>query len=382
MRAWLCGAVALYLLVLPPARVSAEEVNQESVDQRIKNLQQEIDTLKSQQTTPTGVQSILLSLVPKVGVVGTFLGATSSQPIDGNRKTTLDLSEGEINFESVVDPYARANFTFSFPADASAEVEEGYVSTTSLPYGLQVKAGKFRADWGRINSFHPHDLPFVDLPNVYTNLFGSDGLVEPGIVVGGLIPNSWDQYIAYNVQILRGNNEVSFSDGKADSLLTMGRLKTFFEPTDAVGVALGISAARGANDAAGRLVTALEGIDLTVNWRPPSEKTFRSVTWQSEWIASQRKTQSDWVDSHGLYTYLQYQWAQRWDSGFRYDFSELPADRGNHEQAFSGIVNFRPSEFQRITAQFKHTARNFGPDENTGYLRWVFIIGFHPAHQY
>ncbi len=382
MRAFVCGVVFLCLLVLPPGRASAEEENKESVDQRIENLQREIDTLKSQQTTPTGVQSILLSLVPKVGVVGTFLGETSSQPIDGNRKTTLGLSEGEINFESVVDPYARAIFTFSFPADNTPEVEEGYVSTTSLPYGLQIKAGKFRADWGRINSFHRDALPFADLPNVYQNFFGPEGLVEPGLVISGLIPNPRDQYIAYNVQILRGDNDVSFSGGEADSLLAMGRLKTFFEPTDALGVALGLSAARGANDPSGRFVTTLEGLDVTVNWRPPTQKTYRSLTWQSELMAGQRTGTPDRADSYGLYSYLQYQWAQRWDGGLRYDFTEIPTRPSNHEQSFSEIVNFRPSEFQRITAQFKHTARNFGPDENAAYLRWLFFIGFHPAHSY
>ena len=45
-------------------------------------------------------------------------------------------------------------------------MEEGYVTFPTLPRGLLVKAGKMRANFGRLNAFHNHTLPWVDRPLV------------------------------------------------------------------------------------------------------------------------------------------------------------------------------------------------------------------------
>ena len=67
-----------------------------------------------------------------------------------------------------------------------AAVEEGYLTTLSLPAKLQLKAGKFREAVGRINPTHPHALPFIDLPNAYVNLFGEEGLNDEGVSLSWL----------------------------------------------------------------------------------------------------------------------------------------------------------------------------------------------------
>jgi hypothetical protein len=52
--------------------------------------------------------------------------------------------------QATVDPYARADFFLSFGRDPETgkygvEVEEGYLTTLSLPARLQLKAGRFRS---------------------------------------------------------------------------------------------------------------------------------------------------------------------------------------------------------------------------------------------
>ena len=71
------------------------------------------------------------------------------------------MSESEASFQAVVDPYARADFFFSF-APEGVEVEEGYITFTSLPGGLLAKVGKFREQFGKVNTMHTHVLPWVD----------------------------------------------------------------------------------------------------------------------------------------------------------------------------------------------------------------------------
>ena len=53
------------------------------------------------------------------------------------------------------------------------EVEEAAIVTTSLPYNLGLKGGRFFADFGRLSKFHDHDLPFVNRPHVLDEYVGA-----------------------------------------------------------------------------------------------------------------------------------------------------------------------------------------------------------------
>src|SRR6185436_9669069 len=105
-----------------------------------------------------------------------------------------ELHETEFSFQSVVDPYARADFFISFSRNPQsgefiAEVEEGYLTTLSLPAHLQLKAGKFKQALGRINPVHPHALAFVDMPNAFSRFFGEEGMNDEGLQLSWLLPN-------------------------------------------------------------------------------------------------------------------------------------------------------------------------------------------------
>src|SRR5204863_3664255 len=62
----------------------------------------------------------------------------------------------EIALDGAVDPYFEgfANIVFLLNNDNETEVEleEAFMQTTSLPYGLQAKGGQFFAPFGRINA--------------------------------------------------------------------------------------------------------------------------------------------------------------------------------------------------------------------------------------
>ena len=58
------------------------------------------------------------------------------------------------------------------------EVEEAAIVTTSLPYNLTVKGGRFFADFGRLSKFHDHDLPFVNRPQVLDKFVGGESQAD------------------------------------------------------------------------------------------------------------------------------------------------------------------------------------------------------------
>ena len=93
---------------------------------------------------------------PDMAVIGDFLGAAGSNQVNPN--PAFQMHESEASFQAVVDPYARADFFLSF-GEEGVNLEEGYLTLTSLPGGFLTKIGKMRAAFGKVNGLHNHVLP-------------------------------------------------------------------------------------------------------------------------------------------------------------------------------------------------------------------------------
>ena len=72
--------------------------------------------------------------------------------------------------------------------ETRVELEEAFVTTTSLPHDLQVKVGQFLTEFGRINPTHPHTWDFVDAPLVTGRMLGPEGLRSAGVRASWLMP--------------------------------------------------------------------------------------------------------------------------------------------------------------------------------------------------
>src|SRR5262249_59742441 len=100
---------------------------------------------------------------PDIAVIGDFLGAAGVN--HSEHQPSLEMHESEASFQAVVDPYARADFFISF-GEEGVNLEEGYLTLTSLPGGLLTKVGKMRAAFGKVNTLHNHVMPWTDRPLV------------------------------------------------------------------------------------------------------------------------------------------------------------------------------------------------------------------------
>jgi len=118
-------------------------------------------------------------------------------------ETGFSLREAEITFSASVDNYLDALLVLS--ADSHGiEVEEAYITTRSLPAGLQIKAGKFLSDIGYMNKQHPHDWDFFDRPMVNEYLFGDHGLQESGAQLSW-VPAT-ENYMRLGLELLQGQS--------------------------------------------------------------------------------------------------------------------------------------------------------------------------------
>src|SRR3954452_13113024 len=74
---------------------------------------------------------------PDTSVIGNFFGKTGqSNPYEfgpNDRRSPFKLDEAEVAFQAFVDPYAKANFFFSFTPEG-VDVEEGYAQFITLPW--------------------------------------------------------------------------------------------------------------------------------------------------------------------------------------------------------------------------------------------------------
>ncbi len=348
----------------------------------LKQIEQQMQSNNQPAQQPQQTRSTL-SFNPDIGVIGDFQGSYISK---GNKNFNAYLNETELSLQATVDPYARADFFLSFARDPvtgkyGVEVEEGYLTTLSLPAQLQLKVGKFREAVGRINPTHPHALPFIDLPNAYVNYFGEEGLNDEGASLSWLIPNKkFYQEIVF--QTTSGLSESpTFYRGDNNHLIYLGHLKNFFTLSDNATLELGLTGLTGPNDSS--RTTSIAAADLTYKWKPVQMNTYRSVTWQSEFYYGHANLMENFsVNSFGLYSFLQYQLAKRWFLTGRYDYAQKPYDKDIVEQAWSLTAGWYATEFSKIELEGKTTDDNIEKRYYQAWLRWIFVIGAHGAHQY
>jgi hypothetical protein len=331
---------------------------------------------------------------PDMAVIGDFLGAAGKVHIDPANNVrpspALEMHESEASFQAVVDPYARADFFVSF-GEEGVELEEGFVTFTSLPGGLLTKVGKMRAAFGKVNSLHNHVLPWTDRPLVINNLVGGeDGIDDAGISVAKLIPNRW-LFLEATGQVFRGDSGSEehplYQTSKRGQLSYVGHLRGYHDLTESTNIDLGFSASRGYN-ASGlpqdidNLTTRLFGVDATIRWKPLRRSIYNSFVGRSEVIWSRREDPIGVQSGMGYYVSADYQFARRWFGGVRFDGSDRSYDAALHDKGGSAILTYWPSEFSQVRGQYRRTAYAIGPVANEFLFQFQFSIGAHGAHPF
>ena len=373
----------LVLLLTVESKAQSKTDSSAAADSALlKQVEAQMQAAPAEQPSGTQTRSSL-SFNPDIGVIGDFQGSYISK---GEKNFDMYLNETEVSLQATVDPYARADFFISFARDPvtgnyGVEVEEGYLTTLSLPFKLQLKAGKFREAVGRINPTHPHALPFIDLPNAYVNLFGENGLNDEGVSLSWLLPTK-AFYQEFIVQTTSGFSESpAFARSQGNHLVYLGHLKNFFTLSDNATLELGLTGISGPNDSA-RTTNIATG-DLTYKYKPVQMNTYHSLTWQSEFYYSHNnETENVAVNAIGLYSFIQYQLAKRTFLTGRYDYGEKPYNSSIKEQAYSLTFGWYATEFSKIEVEGKTTDNNITSRFYQAWLRWIFVIGAHGAHQY
>jgi hypothetical protein len=309
-------------------------------------------------------------------VIGNFLGAVGKN--DVAPAPAFDMSEAEASFQAIVDPYARADFFLSASPEG-LEIEEGYLTLTSLPAGLLAKVGKMKQQFGKVNTLHPHSLPWADVPLANINLLGGEeGLNDSGISVSKLILNPV-MFLEATGEVYQGNSGVFQSHTRSD-VSWVARLRGYRDITESTNLDVGASFARGHNDAGPDFTTRLFAVDATLRYRPLQRAIYRRFMGRTELFWSRREQEDGTVPAFGMYLSGDYQFARRWFAGARYDWSERSFDSSLKDKGPSIVLTYWPSEFSQIRSQYRRINFAEGTTSNELLFQFLFSIGAHGAH--
>jgi hypothetical protein len=306
------------------------------------------------------------SLNPDIGVVGNFKLSKSS----GN-ELKADLGEIELNLKTAVDPYSNAVLTIAF-GEEGAEVEEGYLNITDLPFDLQAKVGRMRLSFNRINQFHKDVLPFNDLPVYLTQQFSEAGLIKDGVELSYILPTS--VYSEFKLGGYSGNVDTSFSDKQ---MLTSFRWRSFFDLGNDGGVDVGASYLTGINNngtVEDRYQTDITGLDLRVK---KGVGLNRYVMSTNEWLFGRQDTGSNKTDTTGSFHYLGFNWDKQWQAGIGFNHSQSPDTLDTTNNHFYSLV-YKWTEFQQYKVEYsKDDSGN-----QSVIVGLTYFLGPHKIHEF
>ena len=226
-------------------------------------------------------------LNPDIAVIGDFIGAAGRSA--GNGTPSLEMHESEVAFQAILDPYARADFFLSF-GEKGVNLEEGFITFPALPGGLQLKVGKMRAAFGKVNTLHNHVLPWADRPLVTTNLIGGeDGINDAGLSLSRIIPAPKDIFLEATAQVFRGDSEGVFHAWERNDLTSVGHLRGYRDITESTNLDMGLSYTRGHSNVGPNIVNQLYGADATLRWKPLRRAIYHSFVARSEYVLEPRR---------------------------------------------------------------------------------------------
>ena len=167
----------------PPGAVTPEQV---------KDLSDKVDSVVEAQK-----KTRLSEFNPSIGLVGETVFSYRSK---GSDQTGSDRPGGfdafqrfvELNIAGSVDPFAKGYVVANASADsatgeATFGIEEAALQTTSLPWNLELKAGRFFGEFGKLSYIHDHELPFVNRPLALDQYVGGESRTD-GAQVNWLLP--------------------------------------------------------------------------------------------------------------------------------------------------------------------------------------------------
>jgi predicted esterase YcpF (UPF0227 family) len=385
---------------------------------KLKELSDKVDQVVEAQK-----KTLMSEFNPAIGLVGDMVFSYRSKSSDAtgsDRPGGFDawMRSLEMVASASVDPFAKGYAVINASADsqtgeATWGIEEAALQTTSLPWNLELKAGRFFGEFGRLAYIHDHELPFVNRPLALDEYIGGESRSD-GLQINWLVPTK--HYISLTAGLgdsFGGDSPNPDHPGNFrafDGFNFWGRLSTYFDLTPNWQLEGGVSGLWNPKeqDRGGVILQPdgsgfaererrLGGIDFKLSYVPLQNNQFRSFVWGTEMLYSDNRylvnpagdfdpsspppgLSTETVGSLGLYSYMTYKWHRQWSAGFLFDWLQNAQNHDDQTFAYSPYITWAISHWNQLRLQYTHTDHNalsgLHPDDAI-YLQWTWIIGAH-----
>jgi hypothetical protein len=349
-----------------------------------------------------GVAAAQTTSNPDISAISRFLIETNDGGAltNGRREFSrpqLNFQELELLLSAYLNPYAKGDVVLTLPGpDVEAGklgVEELYATIVrGLPGDLNLRVGKYRAEFGKLNMMHPHQWPFVTQPLAAERFIGAEGLNDLGISLSALLPTG-ELYTRLTVDLLRGS-----SAGEGAGIEDTTDAPPFYATTARLSEA-GVSLYTGIHDPYHRDRFWYWNLDAKYKYRPSS---YTSLTLQGELLLSARDAQQDRefipftegnvgpvvrsVRSAGGYLFGELRFEKIYAAGARVDYAESPYHPDDRARGIALFAGYYPvEETIGVRLEYRHTAMGRGDDAqgiNAIALQFLFSLGPHKAHPF
>ncbi|MBI5472073.1 MAG: hypothetical protein HY961_06975 [Ignavibacteriae bacterium] len=353
------------------------------------------------------------SINPDISVIPRFLiesndGERLAEGIRKFSRPDFQFQELEVVISSYLNPFAKADVIMTLPGpDLEAGklgLEELYLSVLrGLPLDLNVRLGKYRVDFGKLNVQHPHQWAFVTQPLSQERFLGEEGLNDLGISLSTLLPTG-DVYSKLTLDVLRGSSigeatGIEDTTGAKPTYATSGRLMSFFTLTDNSDLETGVSFYTGIHDPYFRERFWYWNLDFKYKYKPDM---YTSLVLQGEYLFNTRNAHQDRdfnqfidvngnserrsISTSGLYLFADYQFLKIYTVGARFDWSQSPYSKDDRARAIALFLGYYPvEETLGLRLQYQNTRTELpgsAQSINSIALQILFSLGPHKAHPF
>ncbi len=316
----------------------------------------------------------------------------------------LSLGESELTLSANVDDKFYGAMTAALSVEdgeTALNLEEAYVQTTALPYGLTFKGGRFFSRIGYLNEQHAHADDFVDRPLPY-KIFLNGNLGDDGAQLRWLAP--LDQFVEFGAEAYRGDSFPAHGalDHGVGTYTFFSHLGDDLSDDWSYRVGGSYVHAEVGERATGELPDLFDGTselaiaDVIFKWAPNGNPAERNLKLQAEYFRRWESGLFNATDydgtQDGFYLQTVYQFQRRWRIGARFDrlladntgvgVAGTVLDTLDHDPSrVALLLEFDNSEFSRLRLQYGYDDSSHATDHQL-LLNYIYSLGAHGAHQF
>src|SRR5215218_1596994 len=240
----------------------------------------ELERLQNEPKAPSAAQQpgqgrpTNARLLPDISAVGDLVGDLSPKGSTQEGGERFAIREVEVAIQAAVDPYFRGDIFLGISDLEGVAIEQAYLTATALPWGLEVRLGRYLMPVGKQNTTHRHDLHTIEYPYALQRFFGAEGLKGTGIYASRIFaPFGFYQEVILTAVDRFGEAEEGVAptlepiNKKLGGLGYSGRLRNYWDLNEASNLELSFSGVTGQRE------QPLSSFDAAVPFSTPARQS-------------------------------------------------------------------------------------------------------------